>query len=100
MLGIRRTTVTMLAPALPVRGLIRYRRGHIVLLDRKGLEACACECYDVTRHEKLAPALGVLKACAQNGRPRDAPLRTRRAKPHPRTQVRRLVEEVLAFLRA
>jgi CRP-like cAMP-binding protein len=59
MLGIRRTTVTLLAQALQVRGLIKYRRGHIVLLDRKGLEQCACECYHVTRHEKLAPALGV-----------------------------------------
>jgi CRP-like cAMP-binding protein len=59
MLGIRRTTVTLLAQALQVRSLIRYRRGHIVLLDRKGLEECACECYDITRHEKLAPALGV-----------------------------------------
>jgi CRP-like cAMP-binding protein len=59
MLGVRRTTVSLLAQALQVRGLIRYRRGHIVLLDRKGLEQCACECYDITRHEKLAPALGV-----------------------------------------
>jgi len=59
MLGVRRTTVTLLAQALQVRGLMRYRRGHIVLLDRKGLEECACECYDIMRHEKLAPALGV-----------------------------------------
>src|SRR5262245_22860785 len=59
MLGLRRTTVTLLAQAMQVRSLIRYRRGHIVLLDRKGLEECACECYDITRHEKLAPALGV-----------------------------------------
>jgi CRP-like cAMP-binding protein len=59
MLGVRRTTVTLLAQAIQVRGLIRYRRGHIVLLDRKRLQECACECYDIIRHEKLAPALGV-----------------------------------------
>jgi CRP-like cAMP-binding protein len=59
LLGIRRTTVTLLAQALQVRGLISYRRGHIVLLDRKGLEESACECYGIMRHEKLAPALGL-----------------------------------------
>jgi CRP-like cAMP-binding protein len=59
MLGIRRTTVTLLAQSMQVRNLIRYRRGHIVLLDRKGIEECACECYDIMHHEKLAPALGV-----------------------------------------
>jgi CRP-like cAMP-binding protein len=59
MLGVRRTTVTLLAQSMQVKGLMRYRRGHIVLLDRKRLEECACECYDVMRHEKLAPALGV-----------------------------------------
>jgi hypothetical protein len=51
--------VTLLAQSLQVRRLIRYRRGRIVLLDRKGLEECACECYDVMRDEKLGPALGV-----------------------------------------
>jgi len=59
MVGVRRTTVTLLAQEMQVRGLIKYRRGRIVLLDRKGLEECACECYDIMRHEKLAPALGV-----------------------------------------
>jgi CRP-like cAMP-binding protein len=59
MVGVRRTTVTLLAHEMQIRGLIRYRRGHIVLLDRKGLEECACECYDIMRHEKLAPTLGV-----------------------------------------
>jgi CRP-like cAMP-binding protein len=59
MLGIRRTTVTLLAQSMQVRGLISYRRGRILILDREGLEECACECYDIVRHEKLAPALGV-----------------------------------------
>ena len=60
LLGVRRTTVTLLAQALQVRGLISYRRGHIVLLDCKGLRERACECYSIMRHEKLAPALGLL----------------------------------------
>jgi CRP-like cAMP-binding protein len=52
MLGARRTTVTLLAQRMQAKGLIRYRRGRIVILDRKALEACACECYQVMHHEK------------------------------------------------
>ena len=52
MLGVRRTTVTMLAHGMQASGLIQYRRGHIKILDRKGLEECACECYDVMRRER------------------------------------------------
>ena len=59
MLGARRTTVTLLAQRMQAKGLIRYRRGRIVILDRKALEACACECYQVMHHEKLPHALGV-----------------------------------------
>jgi hypothetical protein len=59
MLGARRTTVTLLAQRMQAKGLIRYRRGNIVILDRKGLEACACECYQVMHDEKLPYALGV-----------------------------------------
>jgi Mn-dependent DtxR family transcriptional regulator len=59
MLGVRRTTVTLLAQAMQVRGLIKYKRGRITLLDRKGLEEGACECYHIMRHEKLPSALGV-----------------------------------------
>jgi hypothetical protein len=59
MLGVRRTTVTLMAHTMQVRGLIQYKRGRIVLLDRKRLEEGACECYDIMRHEKLPPALGV-----------------------------------------
>jgi CRP-like cAMP-binding protein len=44
-LGVRRTSVTLIANRLQADGLIRYRRGHIVVLNRMGLEEVACECY-------------------------------------------------------
>lgn len=51
MLGVRRTTVTELARGLQSKGLVRYKRGKIEILDRPGLEECACECYDALRHQ-------------------------------------------------
>ena len=51
MLGVRRTTVTELARGLQSKGLVRYKRGKIEILDRQGLEECACECYDALRHQ-------------------------------------------------
>jgi CRP-like cAMP-binding protein len=45
MLGVQRTTVTVLAGDLKQRGLIDYRRGKIRLLDRPALRLAACECY-------------------------------------------------------
>ena len=48
-LGVRRSTVTLVACALQEAGLIHYRRGAITVLDRKGLEAAACECYRIVR---------------------------------------------------
>src|SRR5215469_17029807 len=47
MLGVRRTTVTLLAQELQKRGILRYSRGRITIIDRAALEACACECYKV-----------------------------------------------------
>lgn len=51
MLGVRRTTVTELARGLQSKGLVRYKRGKIEILDRPGLEDCACECYAALRHQ-------------------------------------------------
>ena len=49
MLGSRRTTVTAAAGALQRKGLIRYSRGRIHIVDPAGLEKEACECYDTVR---------------------------------------------------
>jgi len=49
MLGTRRTSVTLAAGSLQRRGLIKYSRGHIQVLDHAGLQDTACECYPIVR---------------------------------------------------
>jgi CRP-like cAMP-binding protein len=51
MLGVRRESVTDAAGHLQSLGYISYRRGHISVLDRAGLETAACECYGVVKKE-------------------------------------------------
>lgn len=58
MLGVRREGVTEAASRLQEAGLIRYSRGHVVILDRAGIEQRVCECLNVIQKE-YARLLGV-----------------------------------------
>jgi CRP-like cAMP-binding protein len=49
MLGAQRTTVTMVAGTLQRSGLIEYKRGTLRILDRRAMEAAACDCYGITK---------------------------------------------------
>jgi CRP-like cAMP-binding protein len=51
MLGVRRTTVTDVMGSLQKAGLIRYRRGHVSILDHEALRQRACECYEISKLE-------------------------------------------------
>jgi CRP-like cAMP-binding protein len=57
MLGVRRASVTVAACALQRAGLINYKRGKIIVLDRAGLEGASCECYAAMRdsYDRLLP---------------------------------------------
>ena len=57
LLGVRRESITQAAGRLQEQGYIRYRRGHISVLDPPGLRSSACECYGVLKAEmrRLAP---------------------------------------------
>jgi len=65
LLGVRRESITQAAGKLQDEGYIRYRRGHITVLDAAGLQTRACECYSVVKTEmhRLRPeALGAVGA--------------------------------------
>ena len=49
MMGVRRTSVSLVANTLQQAGLIKYRRGHIRVLDVEGLQDAACECYETVQ---------------------------------------------------
>lgn len=51
MTGVQRTTISAVANQLRGAGLIRFSRGNVEILDRPGLEAAACECYQTVRAE-------------------------------------------------
>ena len=51
MLGVQRTGVTAAAGALQRAGLIRYKRGNVTILNRRGLMHRSCECYGVSKRE-------------------------------------------------
>jgi len=49
MLGVRRTSVSIVAHGLQRAGLIRYSGGHIHILDLDGLKESSCECYETLK---------------------------------------------------
>jgi CRP-like cAMP-binding protein len=51
MLAVRRSSVTVAAGTLQSAGLIQYRRGHVRITDRAGLEDASCECYETVNEE-------------------------------------------------
>jgi CRP-like cAMP-binding protein len=61
MLGVARQSVGIAVGDLQSRGLIEYHRGDMQILDRQGLEAASCECYEIVRAE-FSRLLGIARA--------------------------------------
>ena len=57
MLGVTRSVVTRAAGHLQKERMIRYTRGQVTVLDRRRLEATACECYGVMKADSLRSGL-------------------------------------------
>jgi CRP-like cAMP-binding protein len=83
MLGVQRTTVTMLAKELQDFALINYRRGRIEIIDRRRLEARACECYETARCkiDKVFFGNGTLNSLAGAGNANASQLLQHRQRP-------------------
>jgi CRP-like cAMP-binding protein len=81
LLGVRREGVTAAALKLQHAGVIRYQRGHIVVLDRDRLEKCACECYACAKreHQRLLPSLPASDPLSSLPLPQPRPVPPRRA---------------------
>src|ERR1700726_5116880 len=74
LLGVRRTTVTLVVPKLRAPGAVRSDRRGLVEIDRPGLEEATCECYEIMRRNSaqiIPPA--TWKPCIQAAPGRDAP---------------------------
>jgi len=61
-LGVRRESIAEAAGHLQRAGIVRYRRGHLSVLERPGLESSACECYAVVKKE-MARLLSDVQHC-------------------------------------
>ena len=59
-LGVRRTTVSLVAHTLQQAGLLRYRRGHITIKNVAGLKDVSCECYEAVKSHYATLGLAAL----------------------------------------
>ncbi|MES2000043.1 MAG: Crp/Fnr family transcriptional regulator [Pseudomonadota bacterium] len=89
MIGVRREGITEAAGQLQQAGFIRYRRGHITVLDRSGLESRVCECYAVVKNEfdrlfaELQNHQAILSASHTHPSPRLQVVKARKNGTHP-----------------